>query len=210
MRLFRLCFFERLLYPGAIFRVKTTEKILYLTFDDGPDPDSTHQLLRLLIQYNIKAQFFCSGSASLKYPGLVSNIKDSGHVIGNHGFKHLDGWKTSQKEYYEDVSKAAQYTSGKLFRPPYGRLRFSQYRKLKKNYKIIFWDLMPYDFDKSFGAEKTLHILKKKIRPGSVIVLHDTSHSNANIILDDFITFSLNEGYRFELIQMSTQESPRL
>lgn len=200
MRLFRLCFFERFLYPEAIFRVKTTEKVLFLTFDDGPDPDSTPQLLGLLRRYNIKAQFFCSGSASLKYPDLVSNIKNSGHLIGNHGFKHPNGWKTSQKKYMADVSEAALYTSGIFFRPPYGRLRFAQYQELKKNYRIIFWDLMPYDFDNTFGAEKTLQILKRKIRPGSVIVLHDTSHSNANIILTEFIDFSLKRGYRFELI----------
>lgn len=210
MRLFRICFLERCLYPEAIFRVKTTEKILYLTFDDGPDPDSTPQLLDLLGRYNIKAQFFCSGSAALKYPDLVSNIKNSGHLIGNHGFNHLNGWKTSQKKYLADVSEAAQYTSCDFFRPPYGRLRFVQYRKLKKNYRIIFWDLMPYDFDNSFGAENTLKILKNKIRPGSVIVLHDTSHSNANIILNGFIVFSLKKGYRFELMKLLTQESPRL
>jgi peptidoglycan-N-acetylglucosamine deacetylase len=204
MRLFRLCFFERFLYPEAIFRVKTTEKVLYLTFDDGPDPDSTTQLLGLLNRYNIKAQFFCSGVASLKYPDLVSNIKNSGHLIGNHGFKHPDGWKTSNKKYVADVSEAAQYTSCKFFRPPYGRLRLAQYRNLKKNYKIIFWDLMPYDFDKSFGAEKTLQILKDKIRPGSVIVLHDTTNSNAKIILNDFIDFAFEEGYRFEVVNLLT------
>jgi peptidoglycan/xylan/chitin deacetylase (PgdA/CDA1 family) len=210
MRLFRLFFFERYLYPEAIFRVKTTEKILYLTFDDGPDPDSTRQLLGILNKHSIKAHFFCSGSAALKYPVLVSNIKNSGHDIGNHGFNHLNGWKTSHKEYVANASEAAQYTSSDFYRPPYGRLRLRQYRQLKKNYKIIFWDLMPYDFDSSFGFERTLQTLKSKIRPGSVIVLHDTSHSNANIILNDFIIYAFNEGYRFGLLKLLTQESPRL
>lgn len=199
MRLFRPCFFARCLYPDAIFRIKTTEKLLYLTFDDGPDSDSTPQLLDILDLYNIKAQFFCNGRAALKYPDLVNTIKVRGHKAGNHGYGHLNGWLTTTKRYIDDISEAAPYTSYDLFRPPYGRLRFAQYRKLKRNYKIVFWDLMPYDFDISFGSENSLRILKSKIRPGSIIVLHDTPNSNANKILDEFITFSLKEGYRFEI-----------
>lgn len=198
MRLFRP-FFAQCLYPDAIFRIKTTEKLLYLTFDDGPDPDSTPQLLDILDLYNIKTQFFCNGRAALKYPDLVNKIKVGGHKAGNHGYGHLDGWLTTTKRYIDDISEAAPYTSYDLFRPPYGRLRFAQYRKLKRNYKIVFWDLMPYDFDISFGSENSLRILKSKIRPGSIIVLHDTPNSNANKILDEFITFSLKEGYSFEI-----------
>lgn len=111
----------------------------------------------------------------------------------------MNGWKTSTEKYIADIEKAAAITPGSLFRPPYGRLRFGQYRKLKKRYIIVFWDLMPYDFDASFGSENSLKILKCKIRPGSVIVLHDNPNSAANAILREFLTFTLNDTYRFEI-----------
>jgi peptidoglycan-N-acetylglucosamine deacetylase len=199
MRLFRPWSLSGCLYPDAIFRIKTTEKILYLTFDDGPDPDSTPQLLNILDSFDIKALFFCTGKSAEKHPHLISLILSKGHIIGNHGFSHLNGWNTPTDGYIADVEKAAACTSGIFFRPPYGSLRFSQYLKLKRKYKIVFWDLMPYDFDLSTGAGKSLEILKGKIRTGSIIVLHDTPRSAANTIIEEFIVFALNEGYRFDI-----------
>lgn len=199
MRLFRPGFFVCWLYPEAIFRIKTTEKLLCLTFDDGPNPDSTPQILDILDLYNIKAMFFCDGKAAEKYPDLINQIISKGHVIGNHGYNHLNGWKTSTEKYIADIEKAAAYTSGSLFRPPYGRLRFWQYCKLKRKYKIVFWDIMPYDFDASFGNEKSLQVLKYKIRPGSVILLHDNPNSAAIKILVEFLAFAVDEGYSFEI-----------
>ena len=203
MRLFRPCFIAACLYPDAIFRIKTTEKLLCLSFDDGPDPDSTPYLLDILDKYSIKALFFTDGRAAEKYPALIRRIKSKSHIVGNHGYNHLNGWITASEKYVADVSKAAPFASSDLFRPPFGRLKFSQYRILKERYKIVFWDVMPYDFDKSFGSNNSLQILKNKIRPGSIIVLHDTPYSSANRIIEEFITFSLNEGYRFELPDIS-------
>ncbi len=200
MRLFRQWVFVRWLYGDAIFRIKCNEKILYLTFDDGPDDGSTLKLLDILDLYHIKAQFFCSGKAAKKYPDLIQAIKARGHVLGNHGFNHLNGWKTPLEKYVSDASDAAKYTSMDFFRPPYGRLRFRQYRFLKRKYRIVFWDLMPYDFDLSFGREKVLNTLKSKMRPGSVLVLHDSSGTLANEVLPDFLAFASDQGYRFELL----------
>jgi len=197
MRLFRPCFIAGCLYPEAIFRIKTTEKKLCLTFDDGPHPSSTPYLLEILDKHNIKALFFCDGRAAEKFPDLINQIRSRGHQTGNHGYNHLNGWRTSLKRYVSDVSNAAHYTSSDLFRPPYGRLRLNQYRKLRDNYKIVFWDIMPYDFDVSFGREKSLNMLKNKVRQGSIIVLHDTSQSIANTIVDEFLNFSINSGYSF-------------
>lgn len=199
MRVYRPWSLSECLYPDAIFRIKTAEKLLCLTFDDGPDPDSTPQLLNILDRYDIKALFFCTGKSAVEHPDLISRILSKGHITGNHGFSHLNGWKTPTDEYIKDVDKAAECTSGILFRPPYGSLRFSQYIKLKRKYKIIFWDLMPYDFDTSTGAGKSLEILKSRIRPGSVIVLHDKPLSAANTIIEEFIVFALDEGYRFDI-----------
>lgn len=197
MRLFRPCFIAGCLYPGAVFRIKTNEKLLCLTFDDGPHQDSTPKLLDILEKHSIKAVFFCTGKSAAEDPVLINQIISGGHMIGNHGFNHLDGWITSLNRYIKDVSVAAPFTSRVMFRPPYGRIGFEQFRKLNKKYKIVFWDIMPYDFDKKFGAGNSLKILKKMIRPGSVVVLHDSPGSSSNDFLEEFIVFSIEEGYRF-------------
>ena len=201
MRLFRPVFLAGCLYPEALFRIKTTEKILYLTFDDGPDPVSTPQLLDILKERDIKALFFCKGYAAEKYPDLINQILKGEHLIGNHGYYHYDGWRTDSLKYIRDVNKASKYTSDKIFRPPFGRLSFKQ-KRLLKSYKLVFWDLMAYDFDITFGGENCLKVLKKKIRPGSIIVLHDTASSTLTSIIGEFLSFAVNSGYRFELINV--------
>jgi peptidoglycan/xylan/chitin deacetylase (PgdA/CDA1 family) len=202
MRLFRPGIMTGWLYPEAIFRIKTTEKILYLSFDDGPDPDSTTHLLNILKTHDIKALFFCNGRAAEKYPEIMIQILDGGHLIGNHGYSHFDGWRTDCVKYIDDVKRASYFTSDKVFRPPYGRLIKKQFKIINESYKIVFWDLMAYDFDITFGNEKSLGILKDKMRPGSIIILHDKASSCANTIIEEFIIFSVSEGYRFELLDV--------
>jgi len=199
MRLFSPGFLEVKLFPEALFREKTTEKVLYLTFDDGPDVISTVPLLNILSKHNIKAIFFCSGKTASENPELVNRIKSEGHIIGNHGFSHLNGFFTSERKYLTDIKKAAEFTSDTLFRPPYGRLKMNQYLSIKSSFKIIMWDIMPYDFDRSFGSERSLSVLKRKIRPGSIIVLHDNSESTLLEFLNTFIEFAFVSGYRFEI-----------
>lgn len=199
MRLFSPGFLAVKLFPEALFREKTTEKVLYLTFDDGPDVKSTVPLLDILSKHNIKAIFFCSGKAASENPDLVNRIKSEGHIIGNHGFNHLNGFLTSKRKYLTDIKKAAEITSSTLFRPPYGRLKLNQYMSIKSSFKIIMWDIMPYDFDRGFGSERSLSVLKRKIRPGSIVVLHDNSESNLLEFLNTFIEFALGSGYRFDI-----------
>jgi peptidoglycan-N-acetylglucosamine deacetylase len=199
MRFFRPVFLAGL-YPDAIFRIKATEKILYLTFDDGPDPESTPFLLEILKKQRLKAIFFCTGKAAEEHPGLIKLMLEDGHKIGNHTYNHINGWQTDSEKYVSDVLQATKSVSSGFFRPPYGRITPHQYRILKKQFLIVFWDLMAYDFDSTFGPENSLNILKTKIRPGSVIVLHDTRSSSARLFLDEFLTFAVEKGYRFEVI----------
>lgn len=199
MRLFRLGFLAVRLFPEALFREKTTEKILYLTFDDGPDIISTLPLLNILARHKIKAVFFCSGKSASESPDLINKLRSDGHIIGNHGYNHLKGLFTSKQKYLSDIKLAAESTSDSIFRPPYGLLRISQYREIKKSYRIIMYDIMPYDFDTKFGSERSLSVLKKMIRPGSVIVLHDTRESTVLKFLGDFILFATGCGYSFRL-----------
>jgi peptidoglycan-N-acetylglucosamine deacetylase len=200
MRLFRPGFLAGCLYSEALFRIKTTEMRVFLTFDDGPDPVSTPLLLDILKKYDVPAIFFCNGDAAEKYPELIDMIRQCGHIIGNHGYSHLNGWRTDAVKYANDIKRASKLTSGNIFRPPFGLLSYRQ-KRLLKSFRIIFWDVMAYDFDSSFGSKKSLEILKRKIRPGSIIVLHDTALSCAKEILDEFIVFALGKGYSFNMIK---------
>lgn len=201
MRLFRPLLFSRWIYPDCLFRIKAEKKSLCLTFDDGPDPGSTMKILNILEKNNTRAIFFCSGKAAEKYPELIKLIREKGHLVGNHGYEHLDGGKSPVNKYIENVAAAVPFTSGNLFRPPYGRLTPGQYKKLRDSYKIVLWDVMPYDFDISFGAENSYRILKRKIRPGSIIVFHDTPRSTVTMFLENFIIESISMGYDFSVIE---------
>jgi peptidoglycan/xylan/chitin deacetylase (PgdA/CDA1 family) len=203
MRLFRPLFLLKLVYPEAIFRVRTNEKELCLTFDDGPHPDVTPHILEILEARNVQAVFFCNGREAEKYPELVNLIVSKGHLVGNHGYIHLNGWNTSVIEYVENAARADEFTSPVLFRPPYGRIRPAQYRMLVKKYKIVLWDLMPYDFDEKIDSKRVLNIMKNKTRPGSVIVLHDKTSSKCLSFLAEFIKYAENNGYKFVISSLS-------
>jgi peptidoglycan-N-acetylglucosamine deacetylase len=200
MRLFMPGLIASWLFPGAIFRVKTDQKVLYLTFDDGPDPVSTAAILDILEKFKIRATFFCCGSQAEKYPDLIELIKIGGNSIGNHGSEHPDGWKTPDHEYISDIAKADKSTSSIIFRPPYGHIKLKQFRKLRQKYRIFFWDIMPYDFDRRVGGRKSLQILKTRIRRGSIIVLHDNPDSTFPEFLEEFIVYAIQEGYRFDIL----------
>ena len=185
------------IYPEAVYRIKGKGKKLYLTFDDGPDPVSTPAVLDILKAHDVHATFFCTGSKVLASPGLFARVASEGHTIGNHGFSHLNGLTTSIRAYCSDILRGRDITCSNLFRPPYGRLRVRQYRILERSMRIVFWDLMPYDFDRKLTADQSYSILLRRIRSGSVIVLHDTESSNAALYLDRFIQKALEEGYSF-------------
>ena len=204
MRFFRPCFIAGWIFPEAMFRIGTDEKIICLTFDDGPDPASTPVLLDLLGRYNIKALFFCNGRNAENHPSLMQRILSEGHIAGNHTWSHLNGWTSSVNNYLDDVSKASAMTSDKWFRPPFGHLRLFQYYRLKKKYRIVFWDIMPYDFDDSFAPEESLEVLLKKTRPGSIIVLHDNGRSSSAVYLENFLKEVTERGYRFVLPEFTS------
>ncbi len=197
MRFFRPFFPSAYLYPDALFRIQTEKKELCLTFDDGPNQTHTVQILEILDRHNVKAVFFCNGQAAEDNQAIVKNITDRGHMLGNHGYVHLDGWKCTTEKYIRNAERADDYTSQVLFRPPYGHMLPWQYNRLRQKYRIVMWDLMPYDFDSSFGIANTLTVLRQMMRPGSVIVMHDKPSSNAVFVLGSFLEHASGEGYRF-------------
>lgn len=163
-------------FPSILWNSDSDER-LRLSFDDGPNPDSTPQILAALDKKNIKASFFCLGEQVKKYPQIFDSISQKGHLIGSHGFKHLSGWKTSSKEYLRNVELGREYIESEYYRPPYGRMTISQFQKLNKDYKIVMWDVMPGDFDPSVNKATVLHNIKKKAKSNSIIVLHDSPSS---------------------------------
>ena len=175
-------FFAPWIYPEAIFERKSGDKKLLLTFDDGPHPELTPQVLEILAKHDLKATFFCLGERAEQYPEIIKMIRTQGHDIGNHGYQHLDGWQTDFNTYIQNTEKGKAITQSPLFRPPYGRLSPRQYHHLKKENQIIFWNLMLFDFDKNFTVERALKLARKNLNPSSIIVLHDNEKAGENMI----------------------------
>ncbi|MEX1002195.1 MAG: polysaccharide deacetylase family protein [Crocinitomicaceae bacterium] len=175
MRLYRFPKWLRWIYPGAVWEFpEPHEKTIYLTFDDGPNPEITPYLLDLLDQYKAKATFFCLGQQVKKYPDLFQQLLDRGHQVGNHSMTHPNGWRTSTARYLKDVEEASTYIPGKLFRPPYGRITKRQAKALQqKGYTIIFWTVVSYDFNPDLRAKRFIRKMKRMTTSGSVFVFHD-------------------------------------
>ena len=176
------------------------KKIVYLTFDDGPIPESTPYIIDTLKTYRIKATFFCVGENAKKHSELYKYITDEGHFVGNHTFNHIKGWKTSLDKYVNNVSQCAEYISSNLFRPPYGKITPGQYNELKNQYKLIFWDVLLPDYDVTISAEKCMDILKRKVRPGSILVFHDNlkAKNKLTTLLPGALDFLLQQGYEIQ------------
>lgn len=162
----------RISFPDPVWTVKNSD-FYYLTFDDGPHPESTPLLLDKLEQLNVKVYFFCLGSQVENYPELYKRIKTSGHGIGHHGYNHLSGWKTETRTYTENLKTSNKVFKSNLYRPPYGRISYDQYKIIKKDFKIVMWDIMPGDFDNKVSAESAAKFIEKNARYGSIVALHD-------------------------------------
>ena len=163
------------LFPGCIWHKSRSEKKVYLTFDDGPQPDATAYVLELLDSYGMKATFFRVGDNVIKHPDLYDRILNGGHKTGNHTQHHLNSWKTNNKQYIKNVKLAESSIKSTLFRPPYGKLGLSTYNSLKKlGYQIIMWDVLSGDFDVNQNPTVVLKQLKKHTKNGSIIVFHDS------------------------------------
>jgi len=160
------------LYPSFTWRFSVSEPIVYLTFDDGPDPEITPFVLDLLEQYDWKATFFCVGENIKKHPELFQRILNEGHRIGNHTMKHERGKATEMNTYMDSVHSFDTLHHTPLFRPPYGSLTTQQRKQIAQTHRIIMWSWLTYDFDLSLSNHQILR-LTDKIHKGDIIVLHD-------------------------------------
>lgn len=200
MRFFRTPSFLPLIYPSLTWRVNTLQKDIYLTFDDGPVDGPTDFVLDTLRAFNAKATFFCIGDNIRKQPALFEKVVSEGHVVGNHTFNHLNGWRTANDQYVQNILDCQNLLpSKKLFRPPFGRIKKSQIALLK-DYQIIMWDLLTFDYDRSLAGEKSLRGAQAAIRSGSIVVFHDSIKAEKNLtyVLPRFMEHCASKGYSFK------------
>jgi len=185
-----------------LWRKKSSEKVIYVTFDDGPVPEVTPRVLDMLDEYNLKATFFCVGENVEKYPELYNDILRRGHKTGNHTYNHLKGISVSTEDYVANVKKAAGLIDSRLFRPPYGRINFRQKQALRKEYEIVMWDLITQDYNKNLSPNNILQNIKRYSRNGSLVVFHDSIKAERNMltVLPRAIEYWNSRGYRFEVL----------
>lgn len=213
------------LYPERIWAFSRDKNSVYLTFDDGPILEVTPWVLDELNKYNAQATFFCIGENIEKHPDIFQRILSEGHSVGNHTFNHLKGWKTKTSEYVENVEKAGRQmqdagrrvtgdegTSNSeivnckssiinhksLFRPPYGKITSKQAEILQeKGFKIVMWDIISYDYDANISEEKCLQNVLQKIKPGSIVVFHDSLKAEKNLryVLPKVLEFISEKGW---------------
>lgn len=195
------------LFPRFTWRNSDHEKVVHLTFDDGPIPEVTPWVLEQLARYDAKATFFCVGHNVEKHPDIYEQVVDGGHLTGNHTYNHLDGWNTDNMIYLRNVRKAARMVNSNLFRPPYGRILPSQAHFLQRHYQIVMWDVLSGDFDPHLSPEDCLANVMNNVSPGSIVVLHDSLKSFATLqfVLPRLLAELDAQGYRFDVVPQATE-----
>ena len=199
-------------YPSFLWEMPKGEKKIYITFDDGPHPTITPQVLEILKNFNAKATFFCVGNNVKKYKETFELIKKEGHSVGSHTFNHERGFMTKTKDYVNSVIEADALIQSPLFRPPHGRIRFSQIKSLKEKFRIsatqslkfIAWTVISYDWDKSLTPDDCFNNVIKNAGDGSIIVFHDSEKAVDNMIpaLTKVLEYYTERGFAFEKLGM--------
>ncbi len=192
-----------------------SERAVYLTFDDGPIPESTPFLLETLRRYGARATFFVVGDNVRKHPDLYQQLLAEGHSVGNHTYHHLGSFKHWTATYIIDTFKCQQAIEklaptqptpplprgegGLLFRPPHGWLRHSVYYWLSKEFRIVMWDLVTRDYSKWLTADDVFENVRRYARNGSIITFHDSLKSidKLRTALPRSLEWLKEQGYEF-------------
>ncbi|MFM7195535.1 MAG: polysaccharide deacetylase family protein [Bacteroidota bacterium] len=203
MNIYKTPRFLPLLFPGLLWRVKTSSAVVYLTFDDGPMPGPTDFVLDQLAAHRAHATFFCIGDNIRKHPETFQRIRREGHLPANHTFNHLSGWGTGTRRYHENIQQCDdvlmnQPDEPRLFRPPYGRLNPAH----RSNHRVVMWDLLSCDYDPALDPQQSLQALKTGTGPGSIVVFHDSLKAEKNLryLLPRYLEFLSSAGYRMETL----------
>jgi peptidoglycan/xylan/chitin deacetylase (PgdA/CDA1 family) len=189
-------------FPNFIWQVPTREKVMFLTFDDGPIPEVTPWVLDELAKFKAKATFFCVGNNVRQHPDIFQRILDEGHTVGNHTFNHMNGWQTENLPYFHDVRHCANLVHSSLFRPPFGRMKPAQIQFLQRHYRIIMWDVLSGDFDQEITKEQCMRNVVDHAQEGSIIVFHDSIKAKKNLMyaLPKILEHFSQEGYLFQCL----------
>ena len=193
------------MYAGRVWEMPAGEKVVYISFDDGPEPTVTPQVLDILQTYNAKATFFCVGDNVRKHPELYTRILQEGHTVGNHTMHHLNGSNVKDLDYMKDIREAKKFIDSKLFRPPYGRISSFLAKQLDGEayqLKIIMWSVLSGDFDPDITAEACLHNVTLNGRDGSIVVFHDSKKAAGKMLfaLPKVLDFFTKKGFSFKAI----------
>lgn len=187
---------------GLLTRGPADGKVIYLTFDDGPDPTHTPQILALLAEYNAKATFFVVGRQTPGQGELLKKMYDAGHAIGNHTWNHSKlgnaDWDTFEKEVGTTAQALGSYGS-RCLRPPYGDTGKPLYANAKKaGYTLVFWSVDPQDWLYQ-NPETIASRVLAKAQPGSIVLLHDGGDNRAGTIeaLGTILATLTEDGYTF-------------
>ena len=193
----------RWLYPNALWRVDKNDHSVYLTFDDGPIPESTPFILETLRRYNAKATFFMVGENVLRYHDLYNQIVAEGHQVGNHTFNHIGSFKHWTLTYALNIQQANDLINAHLFRPPHGWMRHSVYWWFQRRYKIVMWDLVTRDYSKWLTADDVVRNVKRYTRNGSIITFHDSLKSidKLKTALPEALEWLQEQGYEFKTFE---------
>jgi peptidoglycan-N-acetylglucosamine deacetylase len=184
-------------FPDRIWEGPAEERLVYLTFDDGPVPGITDFVLEELAKRDQRATFFMVGDNVRKHSSLALEVLKSGHQVGNHTYNHLHGWKTSTKIYLENVAACDRIFEEKLgiksnlFRPPYGMLTPFQAGSLAKQKRLVMWSLLSGDYDRRIPAQTLLREIKPKTAPAGIVVFHDQEKTNGHLqkVLPEYLDF---------------------
>ncbi|RYY56779.1 MAG: polysaccharide deacetylase family protein [Chitinophagaceae bacterium] len=192
-------------YPNYTWDIPAKEKIVYLSFDDGPHEVATPFVLDELKKAGATATFFCIGKNVVAQPAIYRRILDEGHSVGNHTHNHLNGWKTSNRIYLNDVAEAGKYIDSDLFRPPYGRISRFQASALanalkKPSVKVVMWDVLSADFDTTLSGEDCLKNVVLNIKPGSIVIMHDSQKAweRLEYLLPRLMVYLTGQGYKIK------------
>lgn len=191
------------LYKGVVWRMNPSSKVVYLTFDDGPIPECTPQVLDILASHGVKATFFMVGENAERYPELLKRVREEGHRVGNHTYHHTKGCQSTTHAYLQDVEQASRVLQTTLFRPPHGRMTCTQKKALRHaGYTIYLWDVLPHDYNARYSAEDMLSVIQKYVRKGSIITLHDSLKSKTRMLeaLPMIIQYLQTEGFEFGVL----------
>jgi peptidoglycan-N-acetylglucosamine deacetylase len=193
-------------FMKVLCKADTTEKIVALSFDDGPQPDYTPHILDILQQEKVPAAFFCIGKNITGNEHLLKRIYEDGHVIGNHTYSHhfwfdmkLSGDMLTDMQQMDAMTVSATGLTPRLFRPPYGVTNPNLARAVKAgNYLPVGWNIRSLDTVAKDGHQLLNRILEQ-LKPGAVILLHDTCKITADI-LPQLIHGIRQQGYQLERI----------